>query len=164
MERIVSVSVGQSRFRAALLLTFGLLALFVSSIGLYCVMSHLVGPADNGSSASAWQSVLAGALCFGLSSFTTTTHGVSAESAVVFSRNAWFRMRWQASIGRISVCRLYASRGHGAGRNRPRTLVRIGWTVFKFVSRPLRSLQGKGLHAEEIVLVLILLSVTGYPQ
>jgi putative ABC transport system permease protein len=42
MKQIVSVSVGQSRFRTALLLTFALLALFVASIGLYGVMSYLV--------------------------------------------------------------------------------------------------------------------------
>ena len=43
MKQIVSTSVGQSRFRAAVLLTFALLALFVASIGLYGVMSYLVG-------------------------------------------------------------------------------------------------------------------------
>jgi len=43
MRQLVSGSVGQSRFRTALLLTFALLALFVASIGLYGVMSYLVG-------------------------------------------------------------------------------------------------------------------------
>jgi ABC-type antimicrobial peptide transport system permease subunit len=42
MQQIVSGSVGQSRFRAALLAMFALLALFVASIGLYGVMSYLV--------------------------------------------------------------------------------------------------------------------------
>jgi len=42
MKQIVSGSVGQSRFRTAVLLTFALLALFVASIGLYGVMSYLV--------------------------------------------------------------------------------------------------------------------------
>lgn len=42
MKQIVSVSVGQSRFRTAVLLMFALLALFVASIGLYGVMSYLV--------------------------------------------------------------------------------------------------------------------------
>ncbi len=42
MRQIVSVSVGQSRFRTAVLLMFAFLALFVASIGLYGVMSHLV--------------------------------------------------------------------------------------------------------------------------
>jgi putative ABC transport system permease protein len=42
MKQIVSVSVGQSRFRTAVLLIFALLALFVASIGLYGVMSYLV--------------------------------------------------------------------------------------------------------------------------
>jgi putative ABC transport system permease protein len=42
MQEIVSGSVGQSRFRTLVLLMFALLALFVASIGLYGVMSHLV--------------------------------------------------------------------------------------------------------------------------
>lgn len=42
MNQIVSGSVGQSRFRTAMLLMFALLALFVASIGLYGVMSYLV--------------------------------------------------------------------------------------------------------------------------
>jgi putative ABC transport system permease protein len=42
MRQIVSVSVGQSRFRTAVLLIFALLALFVASIGLYGVMSYLM--------------------------------------------------------------------------------------------------------------------------
>jgi putative ABC transport system permease protein len=42
MKEIVSGSVGQSRFRTAVLLMFALLALFVASIGLYGVMSYLV--------------------------------------------------------------------------------------------------------------------------
>jgi putative ABC transport system permease protein len=42
MKQIVSVSVGQSRFRTAVLLIFALLALFVASIGLYGVMSYSV--------------------------------------------------------------------------------------------------------------------------
>jgi putative ABC transport system permease protein len=42
MRQIVSGSVGQSRFRTAVLLIFALLALFVASIGLYGVMSYLV--------------------------------------------------------------------------------------------------------------------------
>jgi putative ABC transport system permease protein len=41
MKQIVSGSVGQSRFRTAMLLIFALLALFVASIGLYGVMSYL---------------------------------------------------------------------------------------------------------------------------
>jgi putative ABC transport system permease protein len=42
MRQVVAGSVGQSRFRAALLLMFALLALFVASIGLYGVMSYVV--------------------------------------------------------------------------------------------------------------------------
>jgi len=42
MKQIVSGSLGQSRFRTALLLMFALLALFVASIGLYGVMSYWV--------------------------------------------------------------------------------------------------------------------------
>jgi predicted permease len=42
MQQIVSGSVGQSRFRTAVLLIFAVLALFVASIGLYGVMSYLV--------------------------------------------------------------------------------------------------------------------------
>ena len=42
MAQIVSNSVGQPRFRTALLVTFALLALFVASIGLYGVMGYLV--------------------------------------------------------------------------------------------------------------------------
>ncbi len=42
MKRIVSASVGQSRFRTAVLLLFAFLALFIASIGLYGVMSYLV--------------------------------------------------------------------------------------------------------------------------
>jgi putative ABC transport system permease protein len=41
MKEIVSASVGQPRFRTAVLLMFAILALFVSSIGLYAVMSYL---------------------------------------------------------------------------------------------------------------------------
>ncbi len=43
MEQIVSGSVGESRFRTAVFSLFALLALFVASIGLYGVMSYLVG-------------------------------------------------------------------------------------------------------------------------
>lgn len=42
MEQLVSTSVGQPRFRTAVLLTFAFLALFVASIGLYGVMSYFV--------------------------------------------------------------------------------------------------------------------------
>jgi putative ABC transport system permease protein len=42
MKELVSGSVGQSRFRMAVLVMFALLALFVASIGLYGVMSYLV--------------------------------------------------------------------------------------------------------------------------
>ncbi|HEV8037404.1 MAG TPA: ABC transporter permease [Bryobacteraceae bacterium] len=42
MQQIVSGSVGQSRFRTAVLAMFAVLALFVASIGLYGVMSYLV--------------------------------------------------------------------------------------------------------------------------
>jgi predicted permease len=42
MKQIVSVSVGQPRFRTAVLLMFAILALFVASIGLYGVMSYLM--------------------------------------------------------------------------------------------------------------------------
>ncbi len=42
MKQIVSDSLAQSRFRTAVLLMFALLALFVTSIGLYGVMSYLV--------------------------------------------------------------------------------------------------------------------------
>jgi len=42
MQHIVSGSVGQSRFRTAVLLMFAFLALFVASIGLYGVMNYLV--------------------------------------------------------------------------------------------------------------------------
>jgi putative ABC transport system permease protein len=43
MEQIVSASVSQSRFRTAVLFAFAVLALFVAAIGLYGVMSYLVG-------------------------------------------------------------------------------------------------------------------------
>src|SRR5439155_11851508 len=42
MQDLVSSSVGQPRFRTAVILTFSLLALFVASIGLYGVMSYVV--------------------------------------------------------------------------------------------------------------------------
>jgi putative ABC transport system permease protein len=42
MQDLVSNSVGQPRFRTAVILTFSLLALFVASIGLYGVMSYVV--------------------------------------------------------------------------------------------------------------------------
>jgi putative ABC transport system permease protein len=42
MQELVSGSVGQPRFRTAVVLTFSLLALFVASIGLYGVMSYAV--------------------------------------------------------------------------------------------------------------------------
>ena len=42
MKQIVYGSVGQSRFRTAVLLAFALLALLVASIGLYGVMSYMV--------------------------------------------------------------------------------------------------------------------------
>jgi predicted permease len=42
MTQIVSSSVGQWRFRTALLATFALLAVFVASVGLYGVMGYLV--------------------------------------------------------------------------------------------------------------------------
>jgi predicted permease len=42
MKQIVYGSVGQSRFRTAVLVMFGLLSLFVASIGLYGVMSYSV--------------------------------------------------------------------------------------------------------------------------
>ena len=41
MKQIVFVSVGEPRFRTAVLLMFAILALFVASIGLYGVMSYL---------------------------------------------------------------------------------------------------------------------------
>jgi putative ABC transport system permease protein len=43
MNQIVYGSVGQSRFRAAVLVMFAVLALFVAAIGLYGVMSYSVG-------------------------------------------------------------------------------------------------------------------------
>ncbi len=43
MQQIVSASVSQSRFRTAVLFVFAVLALFVAAIGLYGVMSYLVG-------------------------------------------------------------------------------------------------------------------------
>jgi len=43
MEDVVSKSAEQPRFRTAVILTFSLLALFVASIGLYGVMSYIVG-------------------------------------------------------------------------------------------------------------------------
>jgi putative ABC transport system permease protein len=43
MQQIVSASVSQSRFRTAVLFVFALLALLVAGIGLYGVMSYLVG-------------------------------------------------------------------------------------------------------------------------
>jgi putative ABC transport system permease protein len=43
MQQIVSASVSQSRFRTAVLFVFALLALSVAGIGLYGVMSYLVG-------------------------------------------------------------------------------------------------------------------------
>jgi len=42
MQKLVSESAGQPRFRTAVILTFSLLALFVASIGLYGVMSYVV--------------------------------------------------------------------------------------------------------------------------
>jgi putative ABC transport system permease protein len=42
IKQIVSSSVGQPRFRTAVLLMFAILALFVASIGLYGVMSYLM--------------------------------------------------------------------------------------------------------------------------
>ena len=42
MQALVSDSAGQPRFRTAVILTFSLLALFITSIGLYGVMSHVV--------------------------------------------------------------------------------------------------------------------------
>jgi putative ABC transport system permease protein len=42
IKQIVSSSVGQPRFRTAVLLVFAILALFVASIGLYGVMSYLM--------------------------------------------------------------------------------------------------------------------------
>jgi ABC-type antimicrobial peptide transport system permease subunit len=42
MKQVLFGSVGQSRFRTALLVTFALLALLVASIGLYGVMSYVV--------------------------------------------------------------------------------------------------------------------------
>jgi predicted permease len=42
MKQIVSVSVGEPRFRTVVLLMFAILALFVASIGLYGVMSYLM--------------------------------------------------------------------------------------------------------------------------
>ncbi len=42
MKQMVSASVGQPRFRTAVLVTFALLALFVASIGLYGVMNYVV--------------------------------------------------------------------------------------------------------------------------
>jgi putative ABC transport system permease protein len=43
MQQMVSASVSQSRFRTVVLFVFALLALFVAAIGLYGVMSYLVG-------------------------------------------------------------------------------------------------------------------------
>jgi putative ABC transport system permease protein len=42
IKQMVSRSVGQPRFRTAVLLTFALLALFVASIGLYGIMNYVV--------------------------------------------------------------------------------------------------------------------------
>src|SRR6266540_4090011 len=42
MQKLVSDSAGQPRFRTAVILTFSLLALFVAAIGLYGVMSYVV--------------------------------------------------------------------------------------------------------------------------
>ena len=42
MKQLVSASVGQPRFRTAVLVTFALLAMFVASLGLYGVMSYVV--------------------------------------------------------------------------------------------------------------------------
>ena len=42
MKQMVSASVGQPRFRTAVLMTFALLALFVASLGLYGAMSYVV--------------------------------------------------------------------------------------------------------------------------
>ena len=42
MQKLVSDSAGQPRFRTAVMLTFSLLVLFVASIGLYGVMSYVV--------------------------------------------------------------------------------------------------------------------------
>ena len=43
MKQIVSTSVGQPRFRTAVLFVFALLAVFVAVIGLYGVMSYFMG-------------------------------------------------------------------------------------------------------------------------
>ncbi len=43
MKQIVSTSVGQARFRTAVFFVFALLAVFVAAIGLYGVMSYLMG-------------------------------------------------------------------------------------------------------------------------
>jgi putative ABC transport system permease protein len=42
MKQMLSASVGQPRFRTALLVTFALLALFIASIGIYGVMNYVV--------------------------------------------------------------------------------------------------------------------------
>jgi putative ABC transport system permease protein len=42
MEQLVSASVGQPRFRTALLAVFSILALVIASIGIYGVMNYLV--------------------------------------------------------------------------------------------------------------------------
>jgi ABC-type antimicrobial peptide transport system permease subunit len=42
IKQMISGSVGQPRFRTAVLVTFALLALFVASIGLYGVMNYVV--------------------------------------------------------------------------------------------------------------------------
>jgi len=42
MEQLVSASVGQPRFRTALLAVFSMLALVIASIGIYGVMNYLV--------------------------------------------------------------------------------------------------------------------------
>jgi ABC-type antimicrobial peptide transport system permease subunit len=39
---MISASVGQPRFRTAVLITFALLALFIASIGLYGVMNYAI--------------------------------------------------------------------------------------------------------------------------
>jgi hypothetical protein len=55
MEQLVSASLGQPRFRTALLAVFSILALVIASIGIYGVMNYLVIERTVSASLIAWQ-------------------------------------------------------------------------------------------------------------
>jgi predicted permease len=108
MKQIVSVSVGEPRFRTAVLLMFAILALFVASIGLYGVTSYLMSQrtrefgirvAVGASSGSLLRLVLGQAaklisigICFGLigamllaRSIASLLYGITPFDAAIFA-------------------------------------------------------------------------------